>query len=65
MIYTIITQCLCGEGEKKEVTKEEFDKESDFVLYPTITVVEGENTTMKYQTYSCKVCHNDLDSVHI
>ena len=62
MIYTIVTQCLCGEDEKKEVTKEEFDKESDFVLYPTITVVEGETTTMKYQTYSCKVCHSDFDS---
>ena len=65
MIYTIVTQCFCGEDEKKEVTKEEFEKESDFVLYPTIIVVEGENTTMKYQTYSCKVCRNDSDSTHL
>lgn len=60
MAYFIDTECACGCGDRKEVTKEEFDAEVDLDVGGVVSV-SGDNDYITYQTHSCKTCRKEAD----
>lgn len=58
MSYFINRDCVCGSGDVKEITEEEFEIEVAEDLGGLVSV-EGEKTSITYQIHSCKKCRTE------